>query len=326
MQGGGGSLLQVPMPGPPGVAGYRVLRDGTIAHALGGPGRRWGSSAQVAGTVTLDLKLDKGVRPVHPNTASFRAMEVIRPPEALRAAKATEARAAQALYLSRMHPEFGPYPAPPRGLERCSSKLACSPETRCQCSLTHVGPHSAPPQSLTLPNGRESPPPHSPRGAPRARRGLSNSSSRGRNICRSGSISPRTQSLGGTQLSMGKRGRALHALGRLAAETKPEHADEQWCLESLRYLAYTTQDHIHDTDAAMPEEFDRERLLRCVLALDCVQAACESHIPWTGSALHIHCIACTPPGIWKKPFCHVLAAGFRGKCSSQTTSRAFVMN
>jgi hypothetical protein len=72
----------------------------------------------------------------------------------------------------------------------------------------------------------------------------------------------RTQGLGGAQLSMATRSGALHTLDSLAAVTMEEHATEDSCLESLRYLAHTIQDNIHDADAAMSEDFDRARLLR----------------------------------------------------------------
>ena len=91
MEGGGGSLLQVPMPSPWLPSGEAVP-----------PAVR---SERLQGAVSLDYRSDKGSFLVTHTNPSADAIQALRPRDSVRAARYNEQERLQLLYLNTIHPD-----------------------------------------------------------------------------------------------------------------------------------------------------------------------------------------------------------------------------
>lgn len=83
VHGSGGTLLQMPLPGPVGVPGWRVSRRGYPIRAPrrhGSAHSRWNPAALRPGAVTLDYRVHKGVRVPPRIDVDYMGLQRLQPP------------------------------------------------------------------------------------------------------------------------------------------------------------------------------------------------------------------------------------------------------
>ena len=135
LAGGGGSLLQVPMPGH-----LRAEQAAADVAADGCPRiRRAGRlpRGRASGAISLDYRAEKGALFLKAGTAAARdAAQQITPRDSVRAARAAERLRLEALYLNRVHPG---HPATAEATERAYPTM---PAILRQASAAQAGPHA----------------------------------------------------------------------------------------------------------------------------------------------------------------------------------------
>lgn len=84
VHGSGGTLLQMPLPGPIGVPGWKVSRRGypvASQRRTGAGHSRWNPAALRRGAVTLDYRVHKGVRVPPRGEVDYMGLQRLEPPQ-----------------------------------------------------------------------------------------------------------------------------------------------------------------------------------------------------------------------------------------------------